>query len=170
MRTPLRPRLQGRTASFAGPRARRRWRFSKSARERQRRSTSWGSPSSRPVHKFHVNVLQKVPLSADRNSVPDSFRRHVRTLVLNATANTLSKEEAASKWAQEALEDDRVSVEAVLALMDAQWGKDRFSQDPTDPEGEKIGISRRLHEGWRWHVLGQGVGEHPPGRRHPAGG
>lgn len=101
-----------------------------------------GIPVVETKDKYHVNVLQKTPLSMDRDNIPPAFLKHVRTLVLNATSKHLTEEDAQSDWARAALGDERASDEAINAVMTAQYGEKRVGQDPSDREAEKIAISK----------------------------
>lgn len=101
-----------------------------------------GIPVVETQDAYHVNVLQKVPLNADRDNVPPAFLRDVRTLVLNETVKLLTPEQATSTWVNEALEDELVSNEAVEAVLDKRFGEKRVVYDPSDPEANRIAISR----------------------------
>ena len=55
-----------------------------------------GIPVVETGDRYHVNVLQKVPLNADRDNVPPAFLRDVRALVLNEMATDLTGEQEPS--------------------------------------------------------------------------
>lgn len=101
-----------------------------------------GIPVVETGDRYHANVMQKVPLSTDRDNVPPSFLRHLRTLCLNVVSSRITAEEARAPWVREALEDHRVVGDAVRNVVTAQYGDKRIAQDPSDREGEKIGISK----------------------------
>jgi hypothetical protein len=82
--------------------------------------------------RFDVDVLQKVPLTIDRENVTDAFLRALRTEVLNATAHMLSAGEAATSWVAEAL--PRADSAAVKAVVKARFGERAVTVDPRDPE------------------------------------
>ncbi|TAM87664.1 hypothetical protein EPN42_11155 [bacterium] len=84
--------------------------------------------------RYHVNVLQKVPLNQDRDNVTPSYLRTLRAEVLNATHAMLDKESAASTWVGNALEDDRVSPEAVRSVVRERFGEKVVVYDPSDRE------------------------------------
>jgi hypothetical protein len=92
--------------------------------------------------KFDVNVLQKVPLGLDRNSVPPAYLRTVRVHVLNATADLLTKDDTTSTWVQDATGDERCSDQAMTATMDKRFGKKRVSYDPSDREASDGAITK----------------------------
>lgn len=101
-----------------------------------------GIPVVETGDAYHVNVMQKVPLNADRDNVPPAFLRDVRTLVLNETVKLLTPEQATSTWVNEALEDELVSNEAVEAVLDKRFGEKRVVYDPSDQEANRIAISK----------------------------
>jgi len=100
-----------------------------------------GIPVVETGDRYHYNVLQKVPLNADRDNVPPSFLRDVRAIVLNAMAHTLDGEEAAEPWVGEALEDDLVEPSAVSTVMTARFGAKRVTFDMSDPEANRSALA-----------------------------
>ena len=82
---------------------------------------------------YRVNVMQKVPLNMDRDSVTPAFRRKVEALVLNQVAELLTPEEAAEPWAQEAAGDALATPEAVKAVITARFGERAVVATPGDP-------------------------------------
>jgi len=101
-----------------------------------------GIPVVETGDRFHVNVLQRVPLNAERDNVTPAYLRQVRTIVLNATHDMLSAEEAKATWVTGALEDPNVAHEAVEQIITARYGEKRVIADPSDPEGTKIAMSQ----------------------------
>lgn len=92
--------------------------------------------------RFHVNIMQKVPLNVDRDNVPPAFLRDVRALVLNATAHLIKGDDAAEVWVNQALEDELVDEEAVNAVLSARFGEKRAIFDPSDQEANRIAVSQ----------------------------
>lgn len=84
---------------------------------------------------YHVNVMQKIPLTMERDGVPPSYLRDVRTLVLDKMVKNLSREEVSRRWANEAIEEAR--PEAVKIAMETRFGQAVIS-DPSDREAENI--------------------------------
>lgn len=83
---------------------------------------------------YHYDVRQRVPLSLDRDNVPPSYLKKVRTAVLNRTASLLPSGAASDDWVNEALEG--ASPDAVGAVMDSRFGEKRATADPSDREAE----------------------------------
>lgn len=104
--------------------------------------TGWlyelGIPVVETGDRFDVEVSQKVPLNMDRDNVPPSYLRRIRTIVLNAMYAELDEETASHGWVGQALEDADVEAEAVRAVVTQRFGKKAVSFDPSDPEANKL--------------------------------
>ena len=92
--------------------------------------------------RWHVNVMQKVPLNIDRDNVTPSYLRTLRALVLNETTELLSEDAAAEKWVDDALADKAVEPEAVKAALDLRFGEKRVIYDPSDHEANRIAAAK----------------------------
>jgi hypothetical protein len=92
--------------------------------------------------KWHVNVLQKVPLNMDRDNVPPSFQRKICTAVMNRMVHELEDEDTSSVWVHEATENPDIEDEVVEQYMDKRFGKKRVQFDPSDLEANKIAVSK----------------------------
>jgi hypothetical protein len=90
---------------------------------------------------FHVDVRQKVPLTMERDGVPPSFLRDVRGAVLDGAHFLITREAAAGKWTQDAIEASE-NKDAVKAIVARRFGDKVVIADPSDPEGTKIAASR----------------------------
>lgn len=86
--------------------------------------------------------MQKVPLNMERDNVTPAYLRTLRTLVLNATADLLSKDEVTADWVQEASGDERASPAAVERVLDLRFGKKRVAYDPSDPEANGLAVTK----------------------------
>lgn len=96
-----------------------------------------GIPVVETGDTYHVNVMQKVPLNADRDNVPPAFLRDVRALTLNQVAPYLSPDESSTSWVTEALEDDLVERDAVEHVMTKRFGEKRVVYDLSDLEANR---------------------------------
>lgn len=101
-----------------------------------------GIPVVETGDKYHVNVMQKVPLNMDRDNVRPSYLRKVRTLVLNEMAEDLAKDDVNDAWVQSAVNDPDCSSEAVTQYKDKKYGKKAVIHDPSDPEADGIAASK----------------------------
>lgn len=82
---------------------------------------------------WRLNVLQKVPLNLDRNSVTDGFRRALQVAAMNAMADTLDAEQAATPWASEAIGDSRIQPDALGKIIVKRFGERAVVAVPGDP-------------------------------------
>jgi hypothetical protein len=91
---------------------------------------------------WHINVVQKVPLNSDRDNVTPAYMRELLALVLNEMHERMSKETTKAAWINEALETGGIDKAAVDTVMTGRYGKKRMTQDPSDREAEKFGMSQ----------------------------
>jgi hypothetical protein len=84
---------------------------------------------------WHVNIMQKVPLSVDRASVRFGYLRSVARKAAENMADHMSEEVARQPWVSDALErmDDD---DAVRTIIKQRFG-DAVVQDPSSPEANK---------------------------------
>jgi len=99
-----------------------------------------GIPVVETGDRYHVCVMQKVPVTMDRSNVPPSYLKKIRAEVLNRTAHLLTEEEASESWVTNGLESADIEPEAVNTTLDKRYGKKRAIADPNDREAD-----RRLH-------------------------
>lgn len=93
-----------------------------------------GLPVVETGDRYHVDVQQRVPLNADRDNVPPSYLRQIRTLVVNEMIEQLERSDVSETWAREALSDPRVTDAAVVRAMDLAFGPKRVAYDPSARE------------------------------------
>lgn len=101
-----------------------------------------GIPVVESGDRWHYNIGQKVPLNMDRDNVRPSYLRTLRTFVLNQTFDLITEADANATWAKEAIEDDRVSEEAVRSVVESRFGKKAVIFDPSDREANNIAVAR----------------------------
>lgn len=101
-----------------------------------------GIPVVETGDKWHYNVLQKVPLNADRDNVTPAYLRELRTLVLNEMYSEVTKVDATEPWVRDAAEDEDISKDAVEHVVTQRFGQKRVISDPSDPEGTKLAVSQ----------------------------
>ena len=90
--------------------------------------------------KWHINVMQKVPLNMDRDNVPPSFHKILCTAVLNQMVGVLKDEDTSALWVQEATENPDIEDEVIEQYLDKRFGKKRVQFDPSDLEANKIAV------------------------------
>lgn len=92
--------------------------------------------------RWHLNVMQKVPLNLDRDNVTPAYLRELRVAAINAAHDLLTKEEAQAGWVSEATEDERCEDAAVEKVMDSRFGQKRVIYDPSDPEANALAVTK----------------------------
>jgi hypothetical protein len=100
-----------------------------------------GIPVVETEDKYHVDIQQKVPLNFNRDNVPNSFLKAVRSAVLNATYQYLSPDESTTTWVRDASTNENVSKEAITKVVSLRFGDKVVSYDPSDAEGSKLAVA-----------------------------
>lgn len=100
-----------------------------------------GLPVCETGDRWHYDVSQRVPLTADREHVRPAYLRDLRAEVLNRMHEDLDDGDAAEPWVQDALTDERVEPEAVRAIVTAQHGERAFVPVPGDPKANERAIA-----------------------------
>ena len=90
--------------------------------------------------RWHVNVMQKVPLNTARDNVTPSYLRRLREIMLNETYGLLSAEETQAAWVTEALPAS--SPEALQAVVQGRFGEKSVVWDPSDTEASKRALDK----------------------------
>ena len=101
-----------------------------------------GIPVVETGDKWHCDIGQKVPLTLDRENVPLAFLRQVRVAILNQMHAQLEPEDVNSEWAETAIASPDCTPEAVRSYLRTRFGEKRVSFDPSDPEANKLAVSR----------------------------
>lgn len=91
--------------------------------------------------KFHIDVQQKVPLNSERDNIPPSYLRKLRTAVLNESIEILEPEDLSAKWIDVALESKDVTEKAVLGVVRGRHGDKVAGATPFDKESEDLAKS-----------------------------
>jgi hypothetical protein len=93
--------------------------------------------------KWHVNVMQKVPPSRDRDNVNPSYLRKIRVAVLNAKFEELKDEEsAAATWVRDAVGSSKSSDAAVKHVMTTRFGQKHVTRDVRDKGSANEAVSQ----------------------------
>jgi hypothetical protein len=87
--------------------------------------------------KYHVNVMQKVPLSRERDNVNPSYLRKIRAGILNIQVEVLTQEDFTASWANDALSipkdsEHTVKDEVVRQVMKARFGDNHVTRSVSD--------------------------------------
>ena len=71
---------------------------------------------------YDVDVMQKVPMPPNRDTVGSAYLQDVSAEVLNATYDILEGDDFAETWVRTALEDDRIEKPAVMRTKHERYG------------------------------------------------
>ncbi|CAE7860169.1 unnamed protein product [Symbiodinium microadriaticum] len=96
-----------------------------------------GIPVVETADKWHINVMQKVPLNVDRDNVTPSYLRKVRVAVINEMHEKLTEDDTTEAWVNEATSDENCSDDAAETFRVKRYGKKSLAFDPSDPEANK---------------------------------
>ena len=72
---------------------------------------------------YDVNVMQKVPMPPNRDTVGAPYLKHISAEVLNAMYDTMAPTAFADTWVRTGIEDDRVKDDAVIATKQNRYGE-----------------------------------------------
>lgn len=100
---------------------------------------------------YSINVMQKIPLPPNRDTVKSSYLQDVYAVVLNAIADEV--EDAAANWTRVAMEDNTATPEAVRTIVTkrygdkvALWSSDYKSNEKAMLAGYEIVNTRTLSQ------------------------
>ena len=71
---------------------------------------------------WDVDVMQKIPMSQQRNAVQEAYLNRIYAEVLNTCHGSLQGDEFGSQWVKRAIEHPRVGPEAVRATVEGRYG------------------------------------------------
>jgi hypothetical protein len=93
-----------------------------------------GIPVCEIEGKYCFNVMQKIPLTMDREEVTPQFRKQLAVATLNALPDVIDAVDANTGWATEAVASPDIKKPAMDAYMTQRFGDKRVIYDPSDPE------------------------------------
>lgn len=96
-----------------------------------------GIPVCEIEGKYCFNVLQKVPLTMDRQEVLPQFRKQLAVAALNTLHNLMDVDDVNTGMVTEAITSPDAAPEAINDYMDKKFGEHRVSFDPSDPEANQ---------------------------------
>jgi hypothetical protein len=103
-----------------------------------------GIPVVQTGDRWHVNVMQKVPLIVDRDNVPPSYLSLVRSIVIENARHMLTADDANATWVKDAIQQhgDKLADSTITRLAELRFGEKRVAYDPSDPEANKLAVSQ----------------------------
>src|SRR5512143_735568 len=93
-----------------------------------------GIPVCEIEGRYVFNVMQKVPLTMDREEVLPQFKKQLSVAALNALAHKMNTEDVHTGWATEAITSPDAKPEALELYMTKKFGDKRVAYDPSDSE------------------------------------
>ena len=92
--------------------------------------------------KWHINVMQKIPLNMDRDNVTPSYLAQLRVSILNACVEQLDENDMTDTWVTSAASDERCDDETIKSVLTSKYGEKRVAYDPSDHEANHIAVSQ----------------------------
>lgn len=98
-----------------------------------------GIPVVETGDRWHINIMQKVPLSLDRDNVPPAYLSRLRALTLQNTVSRITADEVNEPWVREAVQKHASELDdaTITAVADLRFGAKRVSFDPSDQEANQ---------------------------------
>jgi len=90
--------------------------------------------------RWHINVMQKVPLNSQRDNVTRSYLKKLREIMLNETHDLLTSVDMKSAWVTEALPN--ATEEALREVVESIHGKDAVVWDPSNIEASQRALAQ----------------------------
>ena len=88
---------------------------------------SWLYEMGLPVQEidapYDVNVLQKIPLNPNRDTVRESYLQDIYSELLNAMHDEMRRDEFGETWVRTAVEDSRISEDAARTTVERRYGR-----------------------------------------------
>ncbi len=94
-----------------------------------------------PDDRFDLDVGQKIPLTMERDNVPESYLRTLRVHVANALADRIGEADGHRPWVRDALSDSRATEAMVRAAITARFGPQVVTYDLRDVEANKAAVA-----------------------------
>jgi hypothetical protein len=91
---------------------------------------------------YSIDVMQKVPLSADRDSVSPAFVRDLYAEVLNNVHTDVTEDIVSNPWVHEASSSNRITKDALKTVVEERFGDKVVSFNPNDPNANDEALSR----------------------------
>ena len=92
-----------------------------------RQDTGWIYEMGIPIQPidlpYDVDVMQKVPMPPNRDTVAESYLKDIYTHVLNAIYTDVPEEQFGATWVKTAMENSKVADEAVVTAMQKRYGE-----------------------------------------------
>ena len=123
-----------------------------------------GIPVQRIECPWDIDVMQKIPMSQQRDAVSEAYLNRIYAETLNATHGKLERDEFGAQWVKRAIEHPQINPEAVKATVKGRYGSskavfatlDRDANMRADAAGYGVanpgGLSQKEKEALRKHA------------------
>ncbi len=113
---------------------------------------------------WDVDVMQKIPMSQQRDSVSEAYLNRIYAETLNSTHGKLEREEFGTPWVKRAIVNPQITGEAVKATVRGRYGSSKIVFSSLDGDADARaretgygvvnpnGLSKREIEAFRKHV------------------
>ena len=95
--------------------------------------------------EYSIDVQQKIPMGVDRETVSQAYLRDIFSEVLNSVYDELDEESSSQVWVREAMSDERISQDAVEAVIEKRFGDKVCVADTFDSNS----IDEAISNGYR---------------------
>ncbi len=92
-----------------------------------------GIPVMQTECQYGINVQQKIPLSIDRDTVPESFLKALYAEILNEMCEYISEQDSSQAWIRQATADKRINPDIVKQILNKRYGEKVVIANPFDP-------------------------------------
>lgn len=82
--------------------------------------------------KYSIDVMQKIPLGKDRDTVPESYLKDLYAEVLNHTAQDINSDDSSQNWVHIGMSDDRIQKDTVKTIITQRYGDKVVFANPFD--------------------------------------
>lgn len=99
---------------------------------------------------YNIDVNQKVPMNANRDTVSDYYLKDIYALTLNMTADRLDENDVSDTWVHTATEDELANEQTIKTVHDKRykdavlWSSDATANERAREDGKEIIHSRYL--------------------------
>ena len=90
---------------------------------------------------WNIDVLQKIPLAVDRETIRPYYLQDLYAVILNETYQHVPEDDASALWIRTGMKDDRIKKEAVQGILEKRFGGKVLSRNPFDPHANEEAIS-----------------------------
>lgn len=91
---------------------------------------------------YNIDIQQKIPLSIDRETVPEKYLNEVYTEVLNAIYKDIQPEDSSATWIRIAVANRRIDKKALKTITELRFGDKICIANPFDRDSIDEAISR----------------------------